>query len=78
MLLTEYGYETDIRVKSQEAREEGKAEGLAEGVEKGVDVSTEIVRALIEKTPIEEIAARFKVSIEKVKQMQDALAMLPS
>ena len=31
MLLTEYDYETDIRVKSQEAHEEGKAEGLKEG-----------------------------------------------
>ena len=38
-----------------------------------MDVSTEIMRELIKKAPIEEIATRYQVAVEKVKQIQSVL-----
>jgi len=66
MLTTEWNIDTAREVWTQEGREEG------------IDTSVEIVRALIAKTPLEEIAARCKVSIETIKQLQSVLAMKAS
>ena len=78
MLTTEWNYEVAQKVWKEEAREEGLEEGRKEGISQGVDISADIIRELIKKTPIEEIAKRYKVSIEKIKQLQSVLLQLPT
>ena len=56
-------------------REEGKEIGREEGKELGVGISAEIIPALIKQEPIEDISVKYNVSIEKVKDLQSALAM---
>ena len=70
MLTTEWNAEQAKKVWEQEAREEGR--------EEGIDVSAEIMRALIEKTPIEDIASRYQISIGKIKQLQSVLSLYSS
>ena len=43
------------------------------GIEQGIDISAEIMLALIEKTPVDEIAQRYNVSVDKIKQIQQVL-----
>ena len=43
------------------------------GIEQGIDISAEIMLALIQKTPVEEIAERYKVSVDKIEQLQQVL-----
>ena len=61
MLTTKWNDEQARKVWEEEAREEG------------LDLSAEIVRALLKNESIEDIAARFHVSIDKVKQLQSVL-----
>ena len=68
MLTTEWNDEQARKVWEEEAREEG--------IEKGVDLSAEIMRELLAKVPIEEIAARYHVSVVKVKQLQSVLKQI--
>ena len=70
MLTTEWKIEQAKVVWEREAHEEGR--------EEGVDISTEIIRLLIEKVPINEIADRCKVSVDKIKQLQNVLAQISS
>ena len=70
MLTTEWNEEQAMEVRAREGRKEGREEGL--------DIGAAIIRALIDKEPIENIAARHKVSIERVKQIQTVLAQLPA
>jgi hypothetical protein len=81
MLTTEWNAEKAMEVRAQEAREEGLEQGIVEGREEGreegrkegVDISADIMRALIVKTPMDEIAIRFNISVGKVKQLQSVL-----
>jgi hypothetical protein len=91
MLTTQWNAERAMEVREQEAREEGLEQGreegleqgleqglekgLEQGLEQGVDISAEIMRELIGKTPIEEIAVRYKVSVTKIKQLQSVLEL---
>jgi len=58
--------------------ERGMAIGRVRGIDSGLDISSEILRSLIEKAPIDEIAERYNVSIDKVKKIQSVLAQMPS
>jgi len=71
MLTTEWNIERAKIVWEKEAREEG----IEKGIGKGVDISAEIMRALIGKVPIEEIAARYQVPVDKIAQLQSVLAL---
>ena len=59
-----------MKLKILEVAEE---QGIEQGIEQGVDISADIIRDLLDNTPVEEIAARYKVTIEKVKRLQAAL-----
>ena len=72
MLTTEWNEGQAREVWEQEAREEG----VEQGVEQGVDIGAEIMLKLIKKTQVDEISKRFKVSVEKVKQLQSVLVQL--
>jgi predicted transposase/invertase (TIGR01784 family) len=63
------------RLRDKARHDEAQALYSAErkGREEGVDVGTEIIRALIEKMPVEKIAERYQLSVEKVKQFQSVL-----
>jgi len=56
-----------------EGEAKGKAEGEAEGEAKGINTSAEIIRALKANEAVESIAARCKVSVDNVLQLQSAL-----
>ena len=58
----------------QEGKEEGKEEGIEEGIDIGVGATLQIIRDLYEDTPLEKIAALRQMSVEKVKEIQSALA----
>ena len=67
MLTTDWNIERAKIVWKREAREEGMKEG--------VDISAAIIRELIEKVSIEEIAEHYQVSVDKIKQLQSALTL---
>ena len=85
MLTTEWNIDTAREVWMQEAREEGLEEGLEKGLKKGrkegrkkgreegVELSAKIMSALIEKTPVEEIASRFRISVKRVERIKSLL-----
>jgi len=54
-------------------QEQGIAIGQEQGKEQGIDISTAIIRALKANEVVESIAERFKVSIDRVMQIQSAL-----
>ena len=68
MFTEEWDDAIEKEVLTQEAREEGR--------EEGVDISAEIMRALIANEAAESVAVRFKVSVDKVKQIQSVMALL--
>ena len=55
------------------AEEKAFEQGVEQGIEQGIDLSAAIMLALIEKMPTEEIAERYNVSLEKIKQLQSIL-----
>ena len=69
MLTAEWNAERARKIWEQEAREEGR--------EEGVGISAEIMCALIKKMPIEEIAMHYRVSPDKIRQLQSILAQYP-
>lgn len=46
MLIAEYSYEKDIRIKQQEARQEGRQEGIMEGWDQALLLSGKIIEEL--------------------------------
>ena len=86
MLTMEWDDDLEKSVIREEGREEGIEEGIVKGIEKGiekgvdkgVDISAEIISLLVKRVPIEEIAACFKVSEDKVKTLQIALSQIPA
>ena len=75
VFTTEWDYEKEKIVLRQEALEEGIEKGLEKGREEGMDISAEIMRALIEKVPLEEIADRYHTPMDKIMQFQSILAL---
>jgi hypothetical protein len=71
----EEGLEKGRELGREEGRELGREQGLEQGQEKGITISTEIIRALKEKVPIDEIAAQYNVSTDKVEQFLSVLTM---
>ena len=77
----EKGLEKGLKKGRREGRKEGQEKGLEKGrregqekgLEKGLVISAEIIRALIEKTPVEDIASRFQISVEQIRKMQSVL-----
>ena len=63
MFTVEWNLEDAMRVSKQEGREEG------------IDTSADIMRALLKKVPIDDIATRYGVSAGKVEQLQSVLQM---
>jgi len=68
MIMSEFVLEDALTARANEAREEGLEEGL--------DLSAEIIRALINNEQEQDIAQRYQVSVQKVKQLQSVLAPL--
>ena len=62
MLNIEYNYETHMSVLREDAFKEG------------IDISMQIINALNAGMTEEEIAAKWKIDIDKVKQFQSLLA----
>ncbi len=52
MLVAEYSYEEDIRVKQEEAR----IEGIEQGIERGEDRISELIRILIAEGQYDKLA----------------------
>ena len=59
MLISEYSYETDIKVQRREAFRLGKEEGAIETAKK----------LLLEKIPIEIISKATSLSLEKIQEL---------
>ena len=57
----------------EKGREEGKAEGREEGIEIGFGTTLSIMRDLNEHKPINEIAALYEISIQKVEEIHAAM-----
>jgi len=56
-------------------REEGRKEGRMEGRMEGIDISAEIMSALVERVPAEDIARRYNVSLDSVERLRAVLTM---
>ena len=64
----------EMKLKILEVAEErGMEQGMEQGIEQGVEISASIIRDLLENVPIEEIATRYSVEVDKVIQIQAAL-----
>ena len=69
----ELDYRSDMADQYDEGREEGLEEGREEGHKEGVDISVGILRALNSKDSENDIAERYKISIEKVRELRAEL-----
>ena len=64
MFIGEYDYDTDIRVKTEEAREDGLAIGAQQ---KAVEAATNLLKMNI--LTIEQISQATKLSVEEVTKL---------
>ena len=74
--ILEIAEEKGIEQGIEQGIEKGIVQGIERGTEKGINISTEIMRDLVRRMPVNEIAARHKVSIDTVKQLQSVLPQL--
>ena len=68
-LLSRRKYETDIQSNLITAEMRGEVRG----VDKGMEVSAMIIGALLRHEAVEDIAARYQVSVERVRLFKTAL-----
>ena len=68
-----YDEATAIKVAREEGREEGLEKGREEGFEEGLDLSVEIIEEIFKQTPAEEIAKKYKTTIQKVNQLKSII-----
>ena len=68
-----YDEKRAMEVARKEAHEEGLVEGRVEGRVEGIELSAKIINELNKKTPIEEIATRYKTSIQTIDQLRSAI-----
>ena len=66
-----------VKQSREEGREEGREVGREEGREEGVSITTEIIGALVQGEPINEIASRYNMPADRVRQIQLLLSQLP-
>lgn len=78
MLIAEYSYEDDIRVKQQEAmmigEKRGVKRGIKEGIKEGIMLSGKIAQTISENPQItnSQIAQELNCSTEDVKNVREA------
>lgn len=65
MLVAEYSYEEDIKVKQEEARQEGISQGLSQGIEQMV------INALTTTGSIEQTASILRLDEEAVRRIAE-------
>ena len=80
MVFNEYDYETDIKVKMEDAFEDGHSAGVADGISQGItqgahDKAVETARNFINLGfNLEQIAQGTGLSLEEVEQIKEAAA----
>lgn len=65
MLVAEYSYEEDIKVKQEEAKQEGISQGLSQGIERM------IVNALTTTGSIKQTASILRLDEETVRRIAE-------
>ena len=71
-------------IKELDWVEELKQAGLEEGIEKGreegrreiLDLSAKVIKELYKKTPLEDIATLYNISVQEVNQIQDLFTLV--
>jgi len=53
----------------------GKEEGIIIGKEEGIGAALQVISALMAKTPINEIAAKYHISIEQIERIQSTIRL---
>ncbi len=76
-MTLEMALKEQFQAGKQEGREEGREEGLAEGEAKGLSAGYEnsiaIIRDLKSGNPVEQIAQKYQIDVEKVQALQEFL-----
>ena len=67
--------ELDVNSWIYDAREEGREIGREEGREEGIGVTLLVINALKAQTPVEEIAAKYHMSVEQVVRINSTLRL---
>ena len=70
MLIAEYSYEEDIKVKQEEAKQEGISQGLSQGLSQGIERMIE--NALTTTKSIKQTASILHVDENKVRRIAKA------
>ena len=70
MLIAEYSYEEDIKVKQEEAKQEGISKGLSQGLSQGIERMIE--NALTTTKSIKQTASILHVDENKVRRIAQA------
>ena len=70
MLIAEYSYEEDIKVKQEEAKQEGISQGLSQGLSQGIERMIE--NALTTTKSIKQTASILRVDENKVRRIAKA------
>ena len=76
-----YDEKRAMEIARKEAREEGRKEGRVEGQKKGrkkgrvegIELSAKIINEINKKTPVEEIATKYKTSVQTINQLRSAI-----
>lgn len=78
MLIAEYDYETDIRVKQEEARMEGRQEGRREGMQAGMleERRQMIINALETTKSVKQTALILRLDEHEVRRTAEEEGLL--
>ena len=71
----EDGIELGLELGRNEGRNEGREEGMEQGRELGFGISAAVIRALQAETPVQEIAEQYRVSVDKIEELQSVLRL---
>jgi predicted transposase/invertase (TIGR01784 family) len=69
----EDGKEEGIVIGKEEGIVIGKEEGIAIGKEVGIDTTLQVISALMTQTPVDQIAAKYHMTIEQIARIQSTL-----
>jgi len=73
MLHQEYKIEDEIAVRGNQREAKGLSKGLTKGLSEGLSKSAQIIRALKDNVPMNQITKQYEVTEEQVIEIQEAM-----